>query len=499
VVPRFAELDNEEQTMVQECIARLEDKQVLCSEVLEYMSSWEEIKIESQRESAINMLESCHLLVGLSPNNLTGLMSGYTPCSSEETKRMWLVTCRRSTAPNTVLDTIALLRAGKSLMFRASASFIPHGFFSTLLASQIASSDSLKIRKFDRESLNLDMEFKSLFGKEWERLVMRQGVSKDPLTDVADGGAVIEVWSTSAAMIKRIAFEIDNLKRQKFPGVALKYSVYFYNDEFSEASVLEWNIESKFGSINTVLEQRAMESAITVKVWDRTSSTMQMTVGDAIKGISQNAAFFFSHAWKDLSMNEDSNVTVVEGLRILFEEKSAELVWLDTKEMAFEIETQFHRRMEKGIRNSSCFVSCLSHYYLTRPNCLLELAWAVEDHVVNGKPIILVSVDPDLTFNSVQAWDITKDLPVPVTPAGEKQAKVDKRTLQFFLKHLNGVRIFDQWKDGEGGRDTKREQAVDEMLNSLRRWNREETKCKPGANLKLEVRQEGGQWYICEL
>lgn len=493
VVPRFAELGREKQAEIEEYIARLEDQQVLCTEVLKYMSSWEDIKTETQRQGGIRILEACHLLVSLPTDVLS---------KSEESTGRWLVTSRLSHAPqNPNLDPFELLcgRSGESLMFRASASFIPHGFFSALLASQLASSDRLKIRKISKDSSNMDIEFKSLFGKDWEHLVMRQTDSKDPLTHFSDGRVLIEVWSTSAAMIKRVAFEMDNLKRQKFPGIALKYSVYFFNDEFSKNSVLEWDIESRFGSISTVLEQREMENPISVKVWNQAASTMQMTVGDAIQGISQNAAFFLSHAWKDLSMHSDSNVTVVEGLRILFEEKSAELVWLDTKEMAFEIETQFHRRMEKGIRCSSCFVSCLSHLYLTRPNCLLELAWAVQDYVVNGKPIILVSVDPQLTFDSVQAWNTAQDLPVPVTPAGEKPAKIDKRTLEFFLKYLKGVRIFDQWKDGEGARNAKREKAVDEMLNSLRRWNREGPQEAPKANLKFEVRQEAGQWYICEL
>ena len=65
VVPRFAELGREKQKEIEEYIIKLEEEQVLCSEVLKYLSCWEDIKDETQRQSGIRILEAFHLLVSL--------------------------------------------------------------------------------------------------------------------------------------------------------------------------------------------------------------------------------------------------------------------------------------------------------------------------------------------------------------------------------------------------------------------------------------------------
>jgi hypothetical protein len=40
--------------------------------------------------------------------------------------------------------------------------------------------------------------------------------------------------------------------------------------------------------------------------------------------------------------------------------------------------TAFIDEMKRGMANASAFVICLSPLYLTRPNCLRELMWAMD-------------------------------------------------------------------------------------------------------------------------
>jgi hypothetical protein len=513
VIPKFNKLHREQQNKVEELIGLLETNRLLCFDVLQYMLRWEDLD-ESSRRDAIRVLEACYLLVGLSSPHMDS-----TICRAGSAGDDWLVTCRLSNSEKEalrLLDPSEVLgdASGQSLLFRAYASFVPDGFFSTLLATLVGSTNDQLMKTIrGLSSSNLHMDFQTLFGGDWDELKLRQ-VEID-----GEGieGTAIELWSTNLAMIKRVANEMEVLRYQKFPGIVFRYAVFFRNEKLQKG-VLEWNIEQKYGSFGSILEERQEELPMSAKIGNVPGRILKMKVGDVIRPISQNAAFFLSHAWNDLSMSENATAMVTTGLQNLLEKRSGELVWLDKNEMSAN-ETQYHSRMERGLRASSCVIVCLSRHYLTRRNCLLELAWAVKDYLATGKPIIVVSVDPELTLHSIQNWDTSKDLPVngsmsnkidpktsPVCdtkpdlsadgtidndPSKKPVPKVDRRTIRFFQRHLTGVHFFEEWKDGEGARSEKREKAVATMLGSLSKWVREGRGKDPKTAPEIEVLSGG--------
>ena len=168
-------------------------------------------------------------------------------------------------------------------------------------------------------------------------------------------------------------------------------------------------------------------------------------------------------------------------------------MWVDAAEMQFG--TQFHKQMEQGVRNAQCVVICLSYVYLTRPNCLQELCWAVQGYASEGKPLIVVSVDPQLSFEAIKSWDTLQNLKVRVLDHQDKEVDVtvDRRTLAFVRKWLLRVKVFTQWQDGEGRLAEERRSAVEEMLMSVRVLKRD-----IGQTPSMHVDQEGDSWFILE-
>ena len=209
------------------------------------------------------------------------------------------------------------------------------------------------------------------------------------------------------------------------------------------------------------------------------------------------SAFFLSHAWGDGSVLEGSSVTVVEGLQRLLERRTGELVWTDAKDM--KVETQFHRKMDQALRGAQCTVVCLSRLYLSRPNCLWELCWAVEESEARDQALLVVSVDPEVSFAEVKAWRLDRDLTAEVRNSRNQpqRVSVDRRTLAFVHRYLLGVKIYEDWQDGEGWTGEARlGRAVDEMIASLQGRTAGPGRTAP----KLEVREDPakGCWYVHE-
>ena len=482
VVPNFAQLKKDERGQIEEWIEDLENKRVLCFEALKYFSCWRDLN-EAQQRSAIYVLESCHLLVDLFLTNRPSLSGAGGRSSS------WLVTSRLSKAPQSALrDPAEVLNSRCSLMLRVSADLIPSGYFLRLLACQMVARDQLTAEKVYVDSLNLHMRYKSLFGsqKNWEELTLRQINSAEEVT--------IEVWSTSLAIFKHVTCEIDRLKLESFPAIVFKSTILFRNSKFS-TEILSWNLKRKDGSIGAILEQRLFERQISANVWNQKQMIDNVTVRDVVDSILMQAEFFLSHAWCDLSVHENARVKVIEGLQRIFEEKSGALMWIDKNEM--HSATQFHQEMERGISGCVCPIICLSRLYLTRKNCLLELSWAVKAHISDGKPLIVVSVDPELTFETIQRWSDGSDLVATVlNNKGMKvEAIVDRRTVAFVKKFLLGVQIFTEWKDGEGIRSEQRESAVTRILKSLQNQTQKLLRPSP----KIHVHEESSRFYICEV
>ncbi len=72
-------------------------------------------------------------------------------------------------------------------------------------------------------------------------------------------------------------------------------------------------------------------------------------------------------------------------------------VWFDKAEMSWT--DAFIDEMKRGMANASAFVICLSPLYLTRPNCLRELMWAMDMCAADKtKKLCVLPMHPSVSF-----------------------------------------------------------------------------------------------------
>jgi hypothetical protein len=77
-------------------------------------------------------------------------------------------------------------------------------------------------------------------------------------------------------------------------------------------------------------------------------------------------------------------------------------VWFDKAEMGWT--DAFIDEMKRGMANASAFVICLSPLYLTRPNCLRELMWAMDMCAADKtKKLCVLPMHPSVSFAGCRA------------------------------------------------------------------------------------------------
>ncbi len=84
------------------------------------------------------------------------------------------------------------------------------------------------------------------------------------------------------------------------------------------------------------------------------------------------------------------------------EERLLCTVWFDKAEMGWT--DAFVSEMKRGMANASAFVICLSPLYLTRPNCLRELMWAMDTCSADQtKKLCVLPMHPCVSFAGCKA------------------------------------------------------------------------------------------------
>jgi hypothetical protein len=87
-------------------------------------------------------------------------------------------------------------------------------------------------------------------------------------------------------------------------------------------------------------------------------------------------------------------------LKDLLEKHLLCTVWMDKNEMAAG--SAFTREMQRGICNACVFIICLTPLYLTRPNCLRELRWAMDICQENpSKKLFILPLHPAVTYTGL--------------------------------------------------------------------------------------------------
>jgi hypothetical protein len=334
-------------------------------------------------------------------------------------------------------------------------------------------------------SKHVRLNIKTMYGEAWDTL------SIELITDTFDGEDLqaIEIWSTNLALLKLACSDLDELVEKRFPAMSFEYVVWFKNEQLS-SDVLEWTLEGRYGSLASIMTQRLMNLEIGVRERDSREEIKHLVVADALSSLP--ASFFLSHDLGDWSVREASIASTRDGLQHLFELLTGELVWTDAAGLA---------EADSDSSGAHSNIVCLSRLYLTRPNCLRELCWAIEDMEAHDKPLLVVSVDPGVSSETVGQWRSDRDLVAADARDAKDELKavtVDRRTVAFVQKHLRGVKIYQEWQLGEGSVTEAKKKAVEEMLQSIK--NRQPRSPRPSPI--LEVRKEDSKgddwWYIHE-
>ena len=136
---------------------------------------------------------------------------------------------------------------------------------------------------------------------------------------------------------------------------------------------------------------------------------------------------FISHAWSD------GTFFFVKRLKHYIEMQALVSVWCDFLQLdqkQGEVEVQFR----DGLCKASVILVCLTPRYLTRPNCLRELKWALDFAYRAEKDVRILPLHPALTFPGISS--ITQHGCVCVANANgtHKVHKLSKQALELVVK-----------------------------------------------------------------
>ena len=92
---------------------------------------------------------------------------------------------------------------------------------------------------------------------------------------------------------------------------------------------------------------------------------------------------------------------MLDRLACRIEDVTGERVWFDKYELAAA--QDFGVLMEAGVRRAQCVFVFLSRAYLANSNCLLELKLAREQHLEQGSRVVLIAMEPAVSFEQIQS------------------------------------------------------------------------------------------------
>jgi len=107
--------------------------------------------------------------------------------------------------------------------------------------------------------------------------------------------------------------------------------------------------------------------------------------------LSPACPIFISHAWGD------GTTEFVRRLKHRLEDETLSSVWTDTEGIDQSLD-DIIARFRSALCAANVIVVCLTPHYLTRPNCLRELRWALDFAERGLKRVVLLPLHPAVTF-----------------------------------------------------------------------------------------------------
>ncbi len=132
---------------------------------------------------------------------------------------------------------------------------------------------------------------------------------------------------------------------------------------------------------------------------------------------------------------EDGTALFTDALKKHLEQRFICSVWYDKSDMY--VHSEFLEEMKKGLLEASSVIVCLTPLYLTRPNCLRELKWALDlrdflkDQRNHPFKVFVLALHPSVTYAGRQNIKATQCVILPKykeygTPSSEEHVVVHR-------------------------------------------------------------------------
>jgi GTPase SAR1 family protein len=474
VVENFDELDFEVQGKIREMFERLEDRYILDMTLLKRLRFWAHMD-DSARDQALQIL--CDL----------SLVVPHRGGARSADERRFLCVCRLHRDSHSYLkDPGPILPDIKISVKYTIFPILPLGLFPRFLATQIVA------RSTDRQSqprispTSLYMRASPL-GKDQEMIIK-----------LNPSDSIIEVQCTSIGLLRDVCLKLEQTVNDLFPGLSFHTQLRF---PYGEKGMFTWDIHQHVvsHSFGTLLAQKLwnktkMDAIKPEKVENAvenvaTTAEYNVQLKNILPTLGLTASFFLSHCWKDKSKD------YAKDLVSMLEDVSRDLVWYDEEQL--ERENHFPSKMQDGVKQAECIIIFLSRVYLSRQNCLLELQWAWEQHLLKGKSLIVLPVDEAVTVDSLREWvQLGINLHVQEPDQGGTFT-IHYNTLKFVSEKLTEFKFREGWR-GASATEKERWKAVQEICDYVGDARAEQKKVPKKA--KLECRKaDCGTWMLVDL
>ncbi len=135
--------------------------------------------------------------------------------------------------------------------------------------------------------------------------------------------------------------------------------------------------------------QKCLSEVLSANASDVVIPSLNLRLRDVLP---RRPRIFMSHTYSG-----DGTGECCQRIKTGLQERLLCTVWFDRAEMGWT--DAFIDEMKRGMANASAFVICLSPLYLTRPNCLRELMWAMDICAADKtKKLCVLPMHPSVSF-----------------------------------------------------------------------------------------------------
>jgi hypothetical protein len=187
-----------------------------------------------------------------------------------------------------------------------------------------------------------------------------------------------------------------------------------------------------------------------IKFRDAVSSTLnRLSLGDAlqqnhhekvipvqsiIEMFQPRSSIFVSHAWGD------GTGVFIQRLKIHMEHQTLTSLWVDQEGLNQQLETLIPS-FRAALCQARVVIVALTPSYLTRPNCLRELRWALDFERAGHLKVLLLALHPAVTFDG--RLQLVQDGPLKGLVFSSKEKKVKRLCPEAIslVQRLNDVHL----------------------------------------------------------